>query len=501
MNRLIPTLVLAAWLLSPMAASARTASVKLETKVSTYSWYPLPLKTISRIVEGRVLQKLTRSGRLTLHPPGADDKAADLNLRITARIIEDAQQFSVFISAQPRKKDQAGSMASVATRPINQRNHKAIQKAMEQAADEAGRKLEALVTPFVDLLSEEGESDKFVSLDPEQTGSTEWSTGLGLGGATGKFRGNLGSLTSRAGKEASARMALAHCAVGANQPGEQTRCIDALAALSRRHPSAQRAIIAVLFSAPPNKRSNEWEAVRRRAFRVTTSFTGPALQEAIQAWLFMLASDHSDNYRLFGGRREDYQIMETVANYLARNPHLPNLDRALAWCARPAKKDNKPPDQYCLKVMKSIPVTRRLALLYGQLAAPPSYSHREPWRAWTAMLETVIDRGKPLHPAVAKICKRRVMRSFWKVDRRDCVEALGKQGRPTAALLRYLIGVFLTHDKDLAIRARSALQDLVKRNPRLCPQLKKTLGRFASRGAFPMYYPRDYELQVLKSCK
>ena len=492
---------MAAWLLTPATAAARTASVKCETKVSTYSWYPLPLKTISRIVEARVLQKLTRSGRLTLHPPGAAGKAPDLNLKITARIIEDAQQFSVFVSAQPLKKEQAGSMASVATRPINQRNHKAIQVAIEQAADEAGRKMEDLVTPFVDLMSEEGDSGKFVPLDIETGGDVSWSMGLRLGKALGKFKGNLGSLTARAGKEASARMSLAHCAVGADKPGMQTRCIDALAQLSRRHPSAQRAIIAVLFSAPPKKRSNEWEAVRRRAFRVTTSFSGPALQEAIQAWLFMLASDHSDNYHLFGGRREDYLIMETVATYLARNPQVPNLDRALAWCARPAKKDNKPPDSYCLKVMKSIPVTRRLALLYPQLAAPPSYSHREPWRAWTAMLETVIDRGKPLHPAVEKLCKRRVMRSFWKVDRKDCVEALGKQGRPTTQLLRFLIGVFISQDKEITFRVRDALKDIVKRNPKLCPRLKKTLGRFVGRGAFPMYYPRDYEVDVLKSCK
>ena len=502
MTRHAAILCLSALLLWSTPVAARTASVKCETSVSTYSWYPLPLKTISRIVEGRVLEKLTRSGRITLHPPGAGDRAPDLNLRITARIIEDAQQFSVFISAQPRKKDQAGSMASVATRPINQRNHKAIQLAMEQAADEAGRKLEALVNPFVDLLSEEGESGKFVALDGGEGGATDWSASLHLGKARGAFKGNLDTITARASKEASARMALAHCAVGADKPGMQTRCIDALAQLSRRHPSAQRAIIAVLFSAPPKKRSNEWEQVRRRAFRVTTSFTGPALQEAIQAWLFMLASDHSDNYRLFGGRREDYQIMETVASYLARNSNLPNLDRALAWCSRPAKKDNKPPDQYCLKVMKSIPVPRRLALLHRQLAALPSYSHREPWRAWTAMLETVVDRGKPLHPEVERICKRRIMRSFWKVDRKDCMEALGKYGRPTRALLRFVIGVFISQDKEMVFRSRDALKDLVKRNPKLCPYLKKKLGSFVARGQFPMYYPRDYEgPRVLEKCK
>ncbi len=494
-------LLLSAALLWAAPAGARTASLKCETKVSTYSWYPLPLKTISRIVEGRVLQKLTRSGRLTLHPPGAGDKAPDLKLRITARIIEDAQQFSVFISAQPRKKDQAGSMASVATRPINQRNHKAIQKAMEQAADEAGRKLEALVNPFVDLLSEEGESGKFVPLEAGGDG-VDWSAGLHLGKAKGAFRGNLGAITARASKEASARMALAHCAVGAAKPGMQTRCIDALAQLSRRHPSAQRAIIAVLFSSPPKKRTSEWENVRRRAFRVTTSFTGPALQEAIQAWLFLLASDHSDNYRLFGGRREDYQIMGTVASYLARNPHVPNLDRSLAWCSRPAKKNSKPPDEYCLKVMKSIPVTRRLALLHQQLAALPSYSHREPWRAWTAMLKTVVDRGKPLHPEVARICKRRIMRSFWDVDRRDCMEALGKYARPTKKLLRFVIGVFISQDKNMVFRSRDALNDLVRRNKKLCPYLKKKLGYFVRQGKFPMYYPRDYEgPRVLKECK
>ncbi len=488
-------------LLPPGAAEARTASVKCETKVSTYSWYPLPLKTISRIVEGRVLQKLTRSGRLTLHPPGAGDKAPDLKLRITARIIEDAQQFSVFVSARPRNKDRAGSMASVATRPINQRNSKAIQAAIEKAADEAGRKLEALVNPYVDLLSEVGDSGKIVPMELDRAGAASWSADLRLRGARGKFKGNLSSLTARARKEASARMALAHCAVGAAQHGMQTRCIDALAQLSRSHPSAQRALIAVLFSAPPKKRNNEWQKVRRRAFRVTTSFSGAALQEAIQAWLFLLASDHSDNYRLFGGRREDYQIMETVADYLARNTHVPNLDRALALCSRPAKKKNKPPDQYCLKVIKRIPVARRLSLLYRQLARPPSYSFYEPWRAWTSMLSTVVDRGKRLHPAVEALCKRRIMRSFWNVDRKDCLEALGNQGRPTAKLLRFLVGVFVSMDKEIVFRARDALKDITRRNPKLCPLLIKTLGRFHRRQAYPMYYPRDYEIQPLENCR
>ncbi len=391
----------------------------------------------------------------------------------------------------------------MATQPINQRNHKAIQKAIERAADEAGRKLEILLNPYVDLLSGAGGEGKFVPLELEGEGASavDWSSDLRLSGGKGKFKGNLAALTARARKESSARMALAHCAVGAAKPGMQTRCIDALAQLSRNHPSAQRALIAVLFSAPPKKRNNEWQEVRRRAFRVTTSFSGPALQEAIQAWLFLLASDHSDNYHLFGGRREDYQIMETVADYLSRNTHVPNLDRALALCSRPARKKNKPPDEYCLKVMKRIPVARRLALLYGQLARPPSYSHYEPWRAWTSMLATVVDRNKPLHSAVAKLCKRRIMRSFWKVDRKDCLEALGKQGRPTAKLLRFLVGVFISQDKEILFRIRDALSDLTKRNPKLCAVLEKTLGRYHRRRAYPMYYPRDDEIRPLKECR
>ena len=124
--------------------------------------------------------------------------------------------------------------------------------------------------------------------------------------------GALRQVQARARSEAGARLALAHCAARTGRSDVQLRCVDALARLARRHGSAQRVIVGVLFSRPPRRYSGPWRKARLRAFRISTSFTGAALQEAIQAWVQILGSDHSDDYQLFGGRREDYQIMEAM---------------------------------------------------------------------------------------------------------------------------------------------------------------------------------------------
>lgn len=480
------------------ASAADVVTVSFQTQVSTYSWYPLPLATISKVVEGRVLQIVTRSGKLTLLPEAAG-KPADLTLKVSARIIEDAGQFSVFISAIPRLQDRTGSMAAVATQPITGRDHKGIQGQIERTADEAARKLDALMGPRLHLLAGTQDPARILPMGDGQEGN-DFASEFKLSGLSGGG-GSFSDLQVRAEKEKGARMALAHCASGAGKAADRVRCIDALAQLARRHPSAQRALIAVLFQPPPARGSDGgWEQARLRAFRITTSFEGPALDEAVQAWLYLLASDYSDQYHVFGGRREDYQIMETVAEYLAQRPHVPNLDRALALCSRPSRKGN-PPDGYCLKVMKSVPVGRRLALLWTQLSAPPAYSHQEPWRAWVDMLETVADRKAPLHPAVEELCKQRILRSFWKRDRMDCLEALGRQGKPTAALTAYLSQVLRSSDSDIFMKADDALAEVVKRAPAQCPVLEKTLGPAVARGAIPIYYAGHAVPRALAACR
>lgn len=506
MKRAISISVLLLCLLGTGRAEGRVATIRCRTTVSTYSWHPLPLKTIGRLVEGRVLQAITRSGKLTLQPAGARSKPPDMDLNITARIIEDAGQFSVFLTAVPRRQDKAGSLAAVSTLSIRNKKFKGIQLQMERAANTAAAKLEALLSPNLLGMARDGLEKVIVPVDPEGRSSADWASSLHLKGGKTTRLGNASALQQfsvRAQKEAGARMALANCATsGGTKPGLRSRCIDALAQLARRHPSAQRAIVAVLFQPPPGRRaSRAWSDARRRAFRISTGFTGVALDEAIQAWLHILASDHSDQYHLFGGRREDYMLMETISKYFARRSSVPNLDLALAQCSRPAKKKGAPPDSYCLKVMKSVPLPRRLALLYRQLSAPVEYSLYERWRGWTGMLQTVIDRNKPLHPAVEHLCKKRVLRSFWDVDRKECLRALGSQGLSTAKLARFLVRVFLSADKGIYFAIRDALRDLMKRKPALCPVLERSLGERVARGAFPMYYRSSEVPQSLSFCR
>ena len=495
--------MLAIAVLWPGSAQA-AITVECTTNVSVYSWRPLPKETIGRVVDARVLQALTGSGKLTLKPSG-QKKPADLTVRITARVIEDAAQFSVLASAVPRQRDRVGSMAAVATVSIYKMNHKQIQGQMERAADEAAAKLQRLVQPWLGVLGADEKDNKIVPMNVKLRPAEQWAAALALkgGGAGGAVSENkLRDLSARAGKEAGARMALARCAISGGDRRMQERCVDALAQLARGHASAQRALIAVLFSPAPDDRNvSGWQKARRRAFRISTGFSGAAKEEAIQAWLHILASDYSDRYRVFGGRREDYLLMETISSFLARNPAIPNLDLALAMCTRPAKKKQKPPDKYCLKVLKSVPVGRRLSLLFTQLTEPIRYSHMDPWRAWTNMLDAVADRHRPLHPAVTAICMRRIQRSFWDADRRKCLELLGKQAKPTPNLLKFLVAVFSSHDKEISIGVRGALNELVKRKRALCPLMEQTLGAVVASGDFPRHYPGDGVPRALRTCR
>jgi hypothetical protein len=503
---------------APARAASPVATVHCDSSVSTLSWEPLPRTTILRVVQGRVLQVLTRSGRLALLPAKGSDPA-DLKLKIVARIIEDAAQFSVFVSATPRRLSNVGSLAAVATHSIAKQSHKGIQRQMERTADEAGEKLAKLLEPRLHLIR--GGGDQLVPYGTARQQQLNWGRGLAAR-AGGRLAARLlakgggktlDEVRLQAEKEANARLALGRCALGARDAELQTRCIDALAQLARRHPFAQRAIIAVLMQAPPKKPRDKhqhygtaWKAARRKAFTISTTFEGVAHEEAVQAWLQIFGADNADYY-LMGYTREDTELLRPIADYLKRRKAVPNLDLALTRCTR-MSRDGKPPNSYCLSVVQKLPPNRRVALLYDVMKGfDLDHDTRGEYRAWSGMLRTV--SSDPLHPMIEKICRERIQRSFNYYDRTTCLDALGRYGEPTPDLLGFVVQTFVTAKTPdsiagvpkVAFRSVSAMESLVRRRPELCVHLIKILKPHIDSGSYPKLYKRqDYVPRGYQRC-
>jgi|GEM_PF-6898304 hypothetical protein len=497
----------------PASAQGKAVTAHCESSVALYSWQPLPPKTIDRLVRTRVLQGLLKSGKISLQPAGAAKSTAALELKIVSRIIEDAGHFSVFVTAIPRMQNRAGSVAAVANRPILRLSHKGIQKQIEAAADDAARKLSKRLNPLLDRLSQHAQTEKAELLATGNTPMTpklelpkEWGAKL-VGRASGKNRAFLKkgrrlealvrNLAANAGERKGDRIGLVQCALRAKDIHIRQQCVQALGPLSRKSPLAQRAILAVLIQKPIAdwRYWSHWKKLRRMAFEISTTFDGPALNEAVQAWLFLLAADRSEISRYYGRStdylfrhsREDSRILDRVADYLVRFPNTPNLDAALAHCVRPSLRENRPPMASCLKAMKAIPSERRLALLYKQLLKPPAFSHYSSKSKWLGIVQTIVDRKETAHPLILKLCQRRIERAFEESQRSYCLELVSRQAPANKNLGLFLLSVFLSADKSIQRDADKGLKLLVERKRSLCPLVEKKLGPRVENGAYPSY--------------
>lgn len=504
-------------LLSPPSAEARVVRASCATVVTSNTWQPLPVDQVERLVQGKVVAALTKSGKIALLKEGAG--TLDLKVKVDARIIEDAEQFSVFVTATPSQTKRAGSFAAVASRSIHKMRTARIQAQMEAAAQEAASKLVLVLDPHLDLMI--GEGGPSTKLDGPKGPRTTLSPNLAmwmkpmagtrpspllrqLRGAKSALVTALSTLGPRAFRDASARMAIAQCAVDTRLRGKRLLCVDALARLVKKHSVAQRAILAVLAEDPPagGRSYSEWSKARRRAFEISTTFEGVALQEAVQVWLHVLGNDHSDT-REFNHSREDYLLLHHIGSYLQRKGDVPNLDLALARCTRPAKYKGGPPHAECLKLVKRLPVERRLRLLYPLLAKRARYSWYQREK-WSGLLETVIDRNEPLHPLAEKLCMYRVERSFRWRERLDCIQHLGRGGKPSKALIDFLVLAFVSSGGSetlLPMYSREALLKVVQRERSLCDHLERTLGPYVARGAIPLRWAHDRTPRALRYCR
>ena len=488
--------------------NAEVITTAYRTEVSTHSWRPIPLRTVSRLVEAQVLQALTKSGRLSLVRAKKQDGLTGrvLSLKISARIIEDAAQFSVFLQITPAQKLPIGALASVVTRSIYRMDHKAIHRTLARTAQQAAAKLEAVLNVRLDQLA--AGDDALKSASPASgVLPVDWGQELRaakrsrIRGAESQQLRQVETLSLAAEKRAAARLTLAHCALASGKLSVRISCIDALAQLAKTRPFAQRALIATLVLPPPKDDRRLWREARRKAFMATTTFEGVALEEALQAWLHIFSADYSLDYQLFGGRREEWSLLDPIADYLMRRSRpTPNLEIALAACSRPSKKGRVANDA-CLKVMRLLPARRRLRLLYRQLALRPAFDTRETWRGWTKLFETAIEGVKALPDALQTLCAARIQRSFTWRDRADCVEALAQRARPTAKLVDFLVNTYRSADSSLIAYVDRGLWRLAQRQPTLCARIKQRFSPLLREGGYPIYRAFAQRPDVLKRCE
>jgi hypothetical protein len=369
-------------------------------------------------------------------------------------------------------------------------SHKQIQDQIERTADEAVIKLRRTIGTNLEQLLEGAELKRRSNTRPIEPLPIRFdAAGLALARSASSSMA-LGRAAALAQKEAGARRALARCALVGGASESRTRCVEAFAQLVKRHPFAQRALVALLAAPPPKDKREwqDWKRARRRAFQLTTTFEGSALDEALQAWLQIFAADYTDyDYALFAKGREDYAILAPIASYLLNRRDVPNLDLALAHCSRPAKYKARSPHGECLKVLATVPSLRRLALLYDQLAQPPSYPPFVEGDPFSALLKTVIDRGKPLHPAVIEICKIRVAQGFHWRERADCFEALGAGAAITETLVSFLVAHYRSALPNVAMYADEALGRLVERKKETCALLARQLAPLVRLGHYSDY--------------
>ncbi|MBI5508457.1 MAG: hypothetical protein HY903_06875 [Deltaproteobacteria bacterium] len=296
--------------------------VSIETK----TWEPIDLKDVERFLNAAATVPIASSGALKLAPSTFGElKNSDYTLLIQGRFIEEAEKFSVYLTFGPGKRSDLPSLHVSNTASIGQRPRTEMQRLMEELAAGAAKRLFAVLEPLL--------HDVQASAAPAPVGAAplpwDWGTieipdvkkptalVAKLLDVRHKDYERLTAMREIAGHafdQPVARQALELCMLRDPLPEARQRCAEALEPVARNRSETQRLFLYAM--------RNEFDAnVLKAENKIAGSFVGLARKETLETWLELVSSDATPA-----------DAADDVAQLLAKEGEVPNLDLAVARC-------------------------------------------------------------------------------------------------------------------------------------------------------------------------
>jgi len=457
-------------LLSLLLAAPPIPSVTYKVSATVGTWQPLEVADVAKTIGESSLEVLSRPGLMQIEKtPGKD---TDYLVEVKGRLLDEAETHTIYLSFGPNKKSDLPSFRVSDTVVLSKLDRKAMVARIAESSKKAAAELLALMKP--QLERKDGVAPPS-SLPEAKPPPWKWPdvvipTGMGKGGdlfskSSDTRRAALRSHVSqtRAG-DAGSRHALERCAL--DHPEEEMRlgCLAGLKPASRHVGTTQRVVVDVY-------RKDKADRVRQEADEQMQYYSGPARDEAIQAWLESAAQ----------GR---------VSGVVDQLGDVPNLDSVIRSCMVSAGKREKYQrnKSQCLELLDPLSVARRRAILWRFLeetdADSPYYLEGAGEREgsigtdWQRAAEAILDVSTSWDPGMEEILWRRYQRALSSF----ALDALAGYGAPSDRLTDRLLEALQTGGDHQVLWG---LTRFAKKDPKLAPKIKEQLAMMLQTGSYP----------------
>jgi hypothetical protein len=349
-----------ALLLATLLAATQPPVVRYVITTETRTWKPIELKDVERILDNSAVSPLLQRGDMQLVKSDFGSlKTGDYTLVIAGRFIEEAEDFSVYMTFGPGKREDLPSFHVAGTEAVGKRGVQEMQRIMEKLANQVANRLNILLAPElkrVDLpiqIDEKNETTipqlwqwpKLTEPDVPKP-SVLLKTLLDPRHEDHERARAVTDIGPAAFDELPARKALERCILRDPDPHIRIACAQALEPVARVNASTQRVFMHAM--------RNEYEGSVLRVFaHISSSFNGLSHTEAVDTWLYLVQSSATPE-----------EAMDDITSLLrSEGARTPNLDVAIASCLRQSNAKFGKKSECARTLLPVVPDERKRAII------------------------------------------------------------------------------------------------------------------------------------------
>ncbi len=435
--------------------------VRYAVHIESRSWQPLDDKEVTALLENTALPILTRSGLMKLTKSGfADLKKGDYSLLVEGRFIEEAEQFSVYVTFGPGTQNEVPSFYASETDDIGRRPAAAMQKVITTLATKTAQRLIELLEPRLSNAAPGIASGVL----PQGFGPVVIPTVAAPTDAIKKLldvrnEDNVRltawtQLKEHTYDQPAVERAMQICMLRDPSPEVRVRCVEALAASSRTRAPVQRLVLAAM-------RQELEPEVLKALTDLSQNFAGLSRKEAIATSLNLVASEATPG-----------ESASAIAGLLAREGDVPNLDLAVSQCLQQQALAYGKKTACADELLRIIPPARRTAVVWKYLEKVAVHEQGEANTYDTVFKSVAGYDSKPLPEALAALFLKVALRPQSGNAKPDALVAAARYPHPPPLVVQQLMS--MTTDGHYGWMAVRAVSEMARNSPEQKPLIIKT---------------------------
>ncbi len=454
-------------ILATLLGAFQPPVVKYVVSVETRTWKPIELKDVERILDNSAVSPLLQRGDMQLQKSDfAGLKQGDYTLLVSGRFIEEAEDFSIYMTFGPGKRQDLPSFHVSGTEPVGKRGMQEMQRIMEKLANQVANRLNQLLAPELRQVAlplqvnDVGEPQvpqlwqwpKLTTPDVPKP-SKLLATVIDPRNHDNDRLKAVSGLSSAAFDELAARKALERCVLRDPSPAVRMHCLRELEPVARVNVQTQRVLLYAM--------RNEYDdQVLGALARVSQSFTGLSRAEALDTWLFLVASPGTPA-----------EAVDDIADVLGKEGNVPNLDVAIASCLRQGNSLFMKKYDCANDLLRILPPERRMAVAYDYLEHADAADLRDHMTMKEVMDWLIRDNQKP-EGRECDVLTAIATRSQQMTVQSSAAYALGHCADPTPAHADKIASVMKERGGWPLVRA---LTDLADKSPQMKEHVTKVI--------------------------